>query len=54
MDMVLVVVESERTDRGLVESACTLLGSAKVNVGVVLNKTSRYIPARLQQELTST
>lgn len=54
MDMVLVVVESERTDRGLVQSACSLLGSAKVNVGVVLNKTSRYVPARLQQELTST
>lgn len=54
MDMVLVVVESEKTDRGLVQSACALLGAAKVNVGVVLNKTSHYIPARLQQELTST
>ena len=54
MDMVLLVVESEKTDRGLVQGACDLLGESKVNVGVVLNKTRRYVPVRLQQELMST
>jgi polysaccharide biosynthesis transport protein len=51
MDMVLLVVESEKTDREVVQGACNLLAESKVHVGVVLNKTRTYVPARLQQEL---
>jgi Mrp family chromosome partitioning ATPase len=50
MDMVLLVVESEKTDRDLVEGACGLLAESKAHVGVVLNKTRNYVPARFQQE----
>ena len=53
MDMVLLVVESEKTDRTLVQGACDLLEGSKVNVGVVLNKTRQYVPNRIQQELMS-
>ena len=51
MDMVLLVVESEKTDRDLVEGACGLLAESKAHVGVVLNKTRSYVPTRFQQEL---
>lgn len=50
MDMVLVVVESEKTDRDVVKHATTLLAESKTNVGVVLNKSRRYVPKALQQE----
>jgi Mrp family chromosome partitioning ATPase len=51
MDMVLLVVESEKNDREVVQGACSLLAESKAHVGVVLNKTRTYVPARLQQEL---
>lgn len=51
MDMVLLVVESETTDRDLVQGACTMLGESKTHVGVVLNKTRHYVPGRRNQEL---
>lgn len=51
MDMVLMVVESEKTDRDVVKRATTLLAESKTNVGVVLNKSKRYVPKALQQEL---
>lgn len=51
MDMVLLVVESEKTDRDLVQGACDLLADSKVHVGVILNKTRNYVPSRLHQEL---
>ena len=51
MDMVLLVVESEKNDREVVQGACTLLADSKAHVGVVLNKTRTYVPTRLQQEL---
>lgn len=50
MDMVLLVVESEATDRDLVRRATTLLAASKAHVGVVLNKTNNYVPAGLHQE----
>jgi Mrp family chromosome partitioning ATPase len=50
MDMVLLVVESGKTDRELVRRATQLLGESEVHVGVVLNKTRTYVPARLYQE----
>jgi polysaccharide biosynthesis transport protein len=51
MDMVLLVIQSEKDDREVVQGACTLLAESKVHVGVVLNKTRTYVPSRLQQEL---
>ncbi len=51
MDMVLLVVESEKTDREVAQRATAWLAEGKSNVGVILNKTRSYIPKRLQQEL---
>jgi hypothetical protein len=51
MDMVLLVIESEKTDREVVQGACNLLAESKAHVGIVLNKTRNYVPARLQQQL---
>ena len=51
MDMVLVVIESEKTDRDVLKRAMSLLGGSKANVGVILNKSRTYVPHRLQQEL---
>jgi Mrp family chromosome partitioning ATPase len=51
MDMVMVVVESEKTDRDVVQRAVSMLTEAHANVGVVLNKRKQYVPKRLQQEL---
>ncbi|MBL8580727.1 MAG: hypothetical protein JNL61_00695 [Rhizobiaceae bacterium] len=53
MDMVLMVVESEKTDREIVEGACAMLAESKAHVGIVLNKTKNYVPNGLQQELTA-
>jgi polysaccharide biosynthesis transport protein len=51
MDMVLLVVESEKNDRDVVQGACALLADSKAHVGLILNKTRAYVPTRLQQEL---
>jgi uncharacterized protein involved in exopolysaccharide biosynthesis/Mrp family chromosome partitioning ATPase len=51
MDMVVMVVESEKTDRQIAKRASSLLAGAKVNVGVVLNKTRHYVPRWLHQEI---
>jgi uncharacterized protein involved in exopolysaccharide biosynthesis/Mrp family chromosome partitioning ATPase len=51
MDMVLLVVESEKTDRDLVKRACTLLSEPKTNLAIVLNKRRAHVPRLLQQEL---
>ena len=51
MDMTLLVVESEKTNRDILSHANTWLVEAGATVGVVLNKTRRYIPGRLHQEL---
>ena len=51
MDSVLLVVESEKTDREVVKRASAMLTEHKANVGIVLNKTHTYVPKRLQQEL---
>jgi uncharacterized protein involved in exopolysaccharide biosynthesis/Mrp family chromosome partitioning ATPase len=50
MDMVLLVIESEKTDRDLVQRAANLLAQSKANVGAVLNKTRHYVPRRLHQD----
>ena len=49
MDTMLLVVESEKTNRNAVTEAASLLAEAKANIGVVLNKTRSYIPASLDQ-----
>jgi pSer/pThr/pTyr-binding forkhead associated (FHA) protein/uncharacterized protein involved in exopolysaccharide biosynthesis len=51
MDMVMVVVESEKTDRDVVQRAVSMLTESHANVGVVLNKRKNYVPQRIQQEL---
>jgi uncharacterized protein involved in exopolysaccharide biosynthesis/Mrp family chromosome partitioning ATPase len=50
MDMVLLVVESEKSDRDLVLRASALLAESKAHVGVILNRTRSYVPAFLHQE----
>ena len=50
MDMVLLVVESEKTDRDMVQQANAWLAESGATVGVVLNKTKQYIPERLHRE----
>jgi len=51
MDMVMLVIESEKTDRDAVQQANQLLLQSKSNVTAVLNKTRKYVPARLQPDL---
>jgi polysaccharide biosynthesis transport protein len=51
MDTVMLIVESEKTDRDVVHQAHQLLLQSKANVTAVLNKTRKYIPARLQHDI---
>jgi MinD-like ATPase involved in chromosome partitioning or flagellar assembly len=50
MDMVLLVIESEKTDRELVQRATALLAKSNTHVGAVLNKSKNYVPSRLHEE----
>jgi Mrp family chromosome partitioning ATPase len=50
MDITLVVVEAEETDREVVKRASSFLAQSGTKVGVVLNKTRSYGPKRLVQE----
>ena len=50
MDMVLMVVESDRTDRDVAKRARALLAESKATVATVLNKRKRYVPKWLLQE----
>jgi succinoglycan biosynthesis transport protein ExoP len=50
MDMVLLVIESEKTDQNLVQRATALLAQSKSHVGAVLNKSHSYVPKRLHQD----
>jgi Mrp family chromosome partitioning ATPase len=50
MDMVLLVVESEKTNRDAVQRASALLAESNAHVGAVLNKTTNYVPNWLHQE----
>jgi succinoglycan biosynthesis transport protein ExoP len=50
MDMTLLVVESEKTGREVVQQANTWLTESGATVGVVLNKSRQYVPERLHQE----
>jgi uncharacterized protein involved in exopolysaccharide biosynthesis/Mrp family chromosome partitioning ATPase len=53
MDMVLLVVESEKSDREVVQQANKWLAESGATVGSVLNKTRQYVPAKLHQEFLS-
>src|SRR6185369_14538944 len=44
MDMVLMVVESEKTDRDMAKRVGAMLTDTKTHVGVVLNKTRSHVP----------
>ena len=51
MDTVLLVIESEKTDRDVAKRAVAMLAESKAEVCAVLNKNHRYVPERLQQEI---
>jgi Mrp family chromosome partitioning ATPase len=51
MDMVLLVVESGKTNQEAAQWAASLLSESKANVGVVMNKSRSYVPRWLHQEL---
>jgi len=48
MDMVLLVIESEKTSREAGMRAASLFAESKTNVGLVLNKNRSYLPKRMQ------
>ncbi len=50
MDIVLLVVESEKTSRSIVSEAADLLRESRANVATVLNKSHRYIPRWVHRE----
>lgn len=50
-DMVLTVVESEKTQRDLARNAMALLESSNANVATVLNRKHNYLPRWLHEEL---
>ena len=51
MDMVLLVIESEKTSRDAAARAASLLAESKTNVGLVLNKNRSYLPKRLEHNI---
>ena len=53
MDMVLLVVEAEKTDKEIVRRANLLLNESKANVIAVHNKARKYVPEKLHQEYLS-
>jgi succinoglycan biosynthesis transport protein ExoP len=52
MDMVLLVIESEKTDRETVRRVAGQLEGSGATLSAVLNKTHDYIPARLSLEFS--
>jgi uncharacterized protein involved in exopolysaccharide biosynthesis/Mrp family chromosome partitioning ATPase len=50
MDMVLLVIESEKTDRNVVQRATAMLAESNATVRAILNKNRRYVPERLLPE----
>jgi polysaccharide biosynthesis transport protein len=50
MDMVLLVIESEKTNQDVAKKVISLLGESKANVTTVLNKARSYVPPKLHQE----
>jgi Mrp family chromosome partitioning ATPase len=50
MDMVLLVIESEKTNQDVVKHAVMLLAESQATVTTVLNKSRNYVPHKLHQE----
>ncbi|HTQ49636.1 MAG TPA: Wzz/FepE/Etk N-terminal domain-containing protein [Candidatus Acidoferrales bacterium] len=50
MDMVLLVIESEKTNQDVVKRVLALLAESQAKVSMVLNKTQTYVPRHLHQE----
>ena len=50
MDMVLLVVESEKTDKEVAARVSALLSESRANVGTVMNKQRSYVPKQLHQD----
>ncbi len=53
MDVVLMVMESEETDRGAANQALELLADSKAHLGGILNKTKSRVPKKLENDLMS-
>ena len=53
MDMVLLVIESEKTPRDAAVRVASLLAESKTNVGLVLNKNRSYMPKSLEHSSPS-
>jgi uncharacterized protein involved in exopolysaccharide biosynthesis/Mrp family chromosome partitioning ATPase len=53
MDTVMLVIESEKTDRDTVQQANALLTQSKANVTAVLNKTKQHVPGRLTHDINA-
>jgi Mrp family chromosome partitioning ATPase/uncharacterized protein involved in exopolysaccharide biosynthesis len=51
MDMVLLVIESEKTSRDAAARVAAQLSESKTNVGLVLNKNRSYLPKRLEHNV---
>jgi polysaccharide biosynthesis transport protein len=51
MDMVLLVIESEKTSRDAAVRVAATLAESKTNVGLVLNKNRSYLPKRLDHTI---
>ncbi len=51
MDMVLLVIEAEKTNQDVVKQAKALLAESRANVSAVLNKTHTYVPKQLHQDV---
>jgi Mrp family chromosome partitioning ATPase len=50
MDLVLLVVASEKTDQHVVENAAALLAESNAAVGTVLNKARSYVPGWIDHD----
>jgi uncharacterized protein involved in exopolysaccharide biosynthesis/Mrp family chromosome partitioning ATPase len=50
MDMVLLVIESEKTNQDVAKKVISLLAESEANITTVLNKARSYIPAKLHQD----
>ncbi|MBK1876621.1 exopolysaccharide transport family protein [Pelagicoccus mobilis] len=53
MDVVLMVMESEQTNRDVANQALELLSDSKAHLGGILNKTKSHVPRKLEQDLLS-
>ena len=50
MDMILMVIESNKTDRDVARRAGALLAESKATVATVLNKHQSYVPSWIQPD----